>query len=340
MHTYLSEGTEERQMSEYENEEEIDEKKYAEFLGSIGNSQTLPDRISDRNLDREHKGWENFSGWKLKREPSHCGNLFHYLINELNFSTSECWIYISIANERRDILVLDAWVYLRIRVQKKITEYRKLEHLTREILEYAVIIDFEGLMDEDPSVAGILYDGYFSQVCFNPKLEQAAIAKDLEFTSLHSYLDELLTECLEDHRLIIGYSQREYDVLCDVLPDRIEEINSVYLNAIATKWFKKRYPIALKALAETKKKAKHYRDRKIGLKDILDFDFVAYDVESWAKGVKPAKAIRRMINALEKKNDYKSVTRGTKSAWTKMLRYNQLDVEGLHYLLQWILDNQ
>ena len=220
------------------------------------------------------------------------------------------------------------------------SEYRKLEHLTNENLENAVIIDFEGLMDEDPSMAGVLCDGYFSQVCFNPKLEKAAIVKDLKFTSLHSYLDELLTECVEDDRLIIGYSQREYDVLCDVLPERIDEINGVYLNAIATKWFKNRYRLEMKALAKTKKKAKHYRDRSIGLKDILDFDFVAYEVEPWAKGVKPAKNIRRMINALEQTGDYKSVTRRTKSAWTMMLRYNQVDVEGLHYLLQWILDNQ
>ena len=87
------------------------------------------------------------------------------------------------------------------------SEYRKLEHLTNENLENAVIIDFEGLMDEDPSMAGVLCDGYFSQVCFNPKLEKAAIVKDLKFTSLHPYLDELLTECVEDDRLIIGYSQ-------------------------------------------------------------------------------------------------------------------------------------
>ena len=327
-------------MSEYENEEEIDERRYAEFLGSIGNSQTLPDDISDEELDREHKVWEDFSGWKLKREPSSAPKLFGYWIDELNFSDDEWWIYAGIANERRDVLILDAWIYLRIRVQKQITEYRKLEHLTRENLENAVIIDFEGLMDEDPSMAGILCDGYFSQVCFNPKLEQAAIAKDLEFTSLHSYLDGLLTECVEDDRLIIGYSQREYDVMCDVLPDRIEEINAVYLNAIATKWFKNRYCLAMKDLAKTKKKAKYHRDRRIGLKDILDFDFIAYEVEPWAKGVKPAKNIRRMINALEQTGDYDSVTRRTKSAWTMMLRYNKLDVEGLHYLLTWILDNQ
>ena len=327
-------------MSEYENAEEIDERRYAEFLGSIGNSQTLPDGISDEELNRKHKILEDDTRWKLKREPSCIRKWLGYLDNELNFSDKEWRIYAGIARERKDVLELDAWIYVRIRVQKKITEYQKLEHLTREILEYAVIIDFEGLMDEDPSMAGILYDGYFTQVCFNPKLEKAAIAKNLQFTSLHSYLDELLTECIDDHRLIIGYSQREYEVLCDVLPDRIEEINSVYLNAIATKWFKNRYPLALKVLAKTKKKEKYHRDRRIGLKDILDFDFVDYEVEPWAKGVKPAKAIRRMINALEKNKDYKSVTGGTKSAWTKMLRYNQVDVEGLHYLLTWILDNQ
>ena len=327
-------------MSEYENEEEIDERRYAEFLGSIGNSQTLPDGISDEVLDRRHKTFEDDTGWKLKREPSFYPKWLDYLYDELNFSNKEWRIYAGIARERKDVLELDAWIYVRIRVRKKITEYQKLEDLTREILEYAVIIDFEGLMDEDPSIAGILYDGYFTQVCFNPKLEKAAIAKNLQFTSLHSYLDELLTECIDDHRLIIGYSQREYDVLCDVLPSRIKEINSVYLNAIATKWFKNRHSLEMKALAKAKKKAKHYRDRSIGLKDILDFEFIAYEVRPWAKGVKPAKNIRRMINALERTGDYDSVTRRTKSAWTMMLRYNQLDVEGLHYLLTWILDNQ
>ena len=39
------------------------------------------------------------------------------------------------------------------------SEYRKLKHLTNENLENAVIIDFEGLMDEEPSMAGVLCDG-------------------------------------------------------------------------------------------------------------------------------------------------------------------------------------
>ena len=121
-------------MSEYENEEEIDERRYAEFLGSIGNSQTLPDGISDEELDREHKKWEDFSGWKLKREPSFYPKWLGYLYDELNFSDKEWRIYAGIARERKDVLVLDAWIYVRIRVRKKITEYQKLEDLTREIL--------------------------------------------------------------------------------------------------------------------------------------------------------------------------------------------------------------
>ena len=224
--------------------------------------------------------------------------------------------------------------------ERHMSEYRKLEHLTNENLKNAVVIDFEGLMDDNPSLAGVLYDGNFSQVCFNPKLEKAAIAKNIEYANLGSYLEELLDECVEDDRLIIGYSRREYDVFCEILPDRVEEINSVYLNAIATKWFKKRYSLTMSTLAKKKKKSKNFRDRNIGLKDILDLDFVTYKLEPWAKGVKPAKAIRRMINALEKKGDYKSVTSRTKGAWTKMLRYNQVDVKGLHYLLNWILENQ
>ena len=224
--------------------------------------------------------------------------------------------------------------------ERHMSEYRKLEHLTNENLKNAVIIDFEGLMDEDPSLAGILCDGNFSQVCFNPKLEKAAIAKDIEYANLESYLNELLDECVEDDRLIIGYSKREYDVFCEALPERVEEINSVYLNAIATKWFKREYSSIMKELAKKKKKSKNFRNRNIGLKDLLDLKFVTYELEPWAKGVKPAKAIRRMINALEKKGDYKSVTGRTKSAWTMMLRYNYVDVEGLHYLLNWILENQ
>ena len=96
----------------------------------------------------------------------------------------------------------------------------------------------------------------------------------------------------------------------------------------------------MKELTKKKKKSKNFRDRNIGLKDLLDLKFVTYELEPWAKGVKPAEAIRRMINALEKKGDYESVTSRTKGAWTKMLRYNYVDVEGLHYLLKWILENR
>ena len=324
-------------MSEYEDAEEIDERKYAEFLGSIGVAQTIPDGFPDEEIDLLHKKWEESSGWTLKREPAMWSKLVSYLINELNFSDDEWRIYIGIARERSDVLGLDAWVYLRIRNQSQKNKYQKLEHLNRENLETAVIIDFEGLMDEDPSMAGILCDGEFRQVCFNPTLKDAAIEKGLEYSSLESFLDELLTKCMDEKRLVIGYSSREYNVFCEVLPSRVEEVTSVYLNALATKWFSNRYRIEMNTLRSKKKKSKYMYDRKVGLKDFLDMEVVVYPLPSWVKGVGPAKAIRRLEKAITNAGDYASVTPRTKRSWTMMLKYNRIDIEGLSYLLNWIL---
>jgi len=324
-------------MSEYENAEEIDERKYAEFLGSIGVAQTMPNGIPDDVIDLSHKKWEEFSGWTLMREPSSWSKLFCYLINELNFSDDECRKCAGIAIQRSDVLELNAWVYLRIRNHSQINEYRKLENLNRENLETAVIIDFEGLMDKHPSIAGILCEGEFRQVCFNPTLKDAAIQKGIEYVSLEYFLDELLTKCVNEKRLMIGYSSREYNVFCEVLPGRVEEVTSVYLNALATKWFSNRYRIEMKALKSKKKKSKHIYDRKVGLKDLLDMEVVAYPLPSWVKGVSPAKAIRRLQIGIIRSGNYASVTRRTKRAWTMMLKYNKIDVEGLYHLLDWIL---
>lgn len=324
-------------MSEYENTVEIDERKYQKFLGSIGVIQTIPDGIPDKELDLSHKKWEEFSGWTLKREPAKISKLFSYLINELDFSDDEWRICFGIANERSDILELNTWIYLRIRNQRKVNKYRKLEHLNQKNLENAVIIDFEGLMDKDPSIAGILCDGEFRQVCFNPTLKDAAIEKGLEYSILESFLDELLSECIDEKRLIIGYSSREYNVFCEALPSRVEDINSVYLNALATKWFSNRYRIEINTLKSKKKKSKYIYDRKVGLKDFLDLEVVGYPLPSWVKGVSPAKAIRRLEKAITDVGDYGSVTRRTKRSWTMMLKYNRIDIEGLSYLLNWIL---
>ena len=324
-------------MSEYENEEEIDERKYAEFLGSIGVAETIPDGIPDEEIDLMHKRWEEFSGWTLKRVPAKGSKLFLYGIDELNFSDDEWRIYTGIAKERSDVLELNDWIYLRIRNQSQMNKYRKLEHLNRENLETAVIIDFEGLMDEAPSMVGILCDGDFRQVCFNSTLKDAAIEKGLEYSSLESFLDELLTECIDEKRLIIGYSSREYNVFCEVLPGRVEEVNSVYLNALATKWFSNRYRIEMNTLKSKKKKSKYMHERKVGLKDFLDMEVVGYPLPSWAKGVSPAKAIRRLEKAINNAGDYASVTPRTKRSWTMMLKYNRIDIEGLSYLLNWIL---
>ena len=69
-------------------------------------------------------------------------------------------------------------------------------------------------------------------------------------------------------------------------------------------------------------------------------ELVCYNYPTSMKGVSPAKAIRLMQEQLKIKKNYTVVSRSVKRKWTMMLRYNKLDVLGLRYLLQWILNEQ
>tara|TARA_Y100000758_G_C16013402_1_gene408394 strand:- start:44 stop:1027 length:984 start_codon:yes stop_codon:yes gene_type:complete len=318
----------------------IDENRYSEFLNCIGIAETMPVGITESELDLEHKQWEQHSGWNLKRVPSCWSRLIQYLMRERGFSDDEWRECVGFARNRNDILELNARTYLRKRSKRNRSKFRKLDCLTREILENSIIIDFEGLKDQIPALAGVLIDQEFEQYCFEERLLHAANEKGIEQKEISVYLEVLLDKAIREERTIIGYSIREYEVFCQILPDRIEDISEVYLNAIATKWFRKRYPIEIEKLEIKGLKFSWKPNRRIGLKELLTLEPVSYPYPSWMKGVGPAKAIKRMSQQLERHGSYELASKGAKRAWTMMIEYNAIDVRGLYFLLDWILYNE
>ena len=311
-----------------ENEKNDCPKMYREFLESIGSKDTM-------RLGGNHREWERKTGWSLNPIPSG----FEKMLKKFEYSIiCDCIEY---GEKIEEIFVTPhniAAIYKRKQV--KSTKYMKLDDLNSDMLQDAIILDFEGLKGDEPSLLGFFVDGEFKQICFDNTLKIAAIEKEIELRELNETLNLLIDKCIDEKRIMIGYSRREYDVFCEKLPERIKDINRVYLNALATKWFRRKYPLQMKILKKKKSTIKWKPNRSIGLKDFLDMELVCYNYPTSMKGVSPAKAIRLMQEQLKIKKNYTVVSRGVKRKWTMMLRYNKLDVLGLRYLLQWILNEQ
>ena len=215
----------------------------------------------------------------------------------------------------------------------------KLNTLTHEIIDRAYCIDVEmRQVDTDPAMMGLACGNDFKQVVFDQKLSAAAKYRNLEVVDLHSYLDDLVSSAKRSGRVLIAYSTHEQELLCDLLPNRTDDISSIYCNANLRKWMKHNFS---DQYAEAKKKekrrlvaAKQRGPVKMGLKQLLKMPVVQYPGVSSAGIGSPAKALQYV----RKYPDH--LTIGAKRKWSSMLTYNQHDVIGMRHLLHFMVDHK
>jgi len=186
---------------------------------------------------------------------------------------------------------------------------------TREEIERAIYIDFEGFMDKMPSFVGEQVEGEFRQVVFDEALKLAAEAKGLEVTPFQAYMQALTQRAQAEARLIVAYSEHEQDVIKEFADI---DISSRYLDArkLAKIW-----------------KNKCHADAKIGmgLKDFLVF--IGYERPSYLGEQKSTKRLEAVASMLASRGNYDAMTTTVKGQWTMVLQHNRIDVQGMRALM-------
>lgn len=180
----------------------------------------------------------------------------------------------------------------------------------------AIYIDFEGFVELTPSLLGIRIESNLTQVVLDPNLHLAAQAKELPCAGLRETIEELITRCRQERRLIIGYSQHEKLVIKQYAEI---DLTGHYRDArmIAKRW---------------KNKLHHGHPLPgWGLKDFLIF--INYARGAHLGEQKSTSRLKAVGDMLAKKQDYQRLTPVAKAKWTKLLEHNQIDCEGMQALV-------
>jgi O-acetyl-ADP-ribose deacetylase (regulator of RNase III) len=186
---------------------------------------------------------------------------------------------------------------------------------TREEVERAIYIDFEGFTEKAPSFVGEQVEGFFRQVVFDESLKPAAEAKGLDVISFQAYIDDLVQRAQTEARLIVAYSEHEQNVIREFAG---ADISARYLDArkLAKLW-----------------KTRCHCDTKIGmgLKDFLVF--INYERPSCLGEQKSTKRLHSVVSMLASRGSYDTLTTTVKAQWTKVLQHNRIDVQGMRALV-------
>ena len=218
----------------------------------------------------------------------------------------------------------------------------KLNKLTHEIIERAFCIDVEmRQVDTYPAMMGWACGDDFTQVVFDQRLSAAAEYRQLKIVDLHRLLDVLVSTARETDSLLIAYSVHERDLLCELIPQKTEDINKIYCNANLRKWMKRTFPIEY-AEAEEKERSRLVATQQLppsgwvsmGLKQLLKMPIVGYPEASSAGIGSPAKALQYVRAHSD------PLTKGAKRKWSSMLTYNRHDVLGMKHLLHFMVDHK
>lgn len=193
---------------------------------------------------------------------------------------------------------------------------KRFSEISRHEAARAFYVDCEGFADKPPSLIGILCEDDFRQVVLDPALAPAAIAKKLDVCSLGDVITDLIHRCRAEGRLLVGYSLHELELFrnyADV------DCSAVYRDAkrIATRWWNRTHPDA----------RRQDRSLKSFLHDI------AYEYPHWLGIQKAASRLRDVLNGIMRYTHYEDLTTTMKGKWTKLLRYNWHDCDGMRALV-------
>ena len=192
----------------------------------------------------------------------------------------------------------------------------KHRHISSNEAFRALYIDFEGFMEESPSLMGIACEYEFEQVVLDESLRGAADAKRLRLTTVQQVGRELEARAAREDRLIIGYSQHELQLL---MTYGAIDIGARYRDARMTgrRWINRLHRGEVPSWS---------------LLDLLQY--MGYEAPTvLANGLvtKRLAAVRRGLQV--QGGCYSALTPVQKAKWTKLLRYNRVDCLGMRDLV-------
>lgn len=179
-----------------------------------------------------------------------------------------------------------------------------------------IFLDFEGLIDQPPSMAGALVGEKFLQFTLIDDLQGGANAEHVLHMQLSEFLEFILKYAKTKNCLIVGFTNRELDVF---LERGFSDAEKYYYNAhkALKKWFNKN----------------HYQDRPrpFALKAILEF--WDYPLKSYGQRQTTQRIEHVRKQLIRNEQDFSQLTAVAKQKWTKVLNYNKQDVLGLKFAM-------
>jgi len=189
----------------------------------------------------------------------------------------------------------------------------------------AIYLDYEGNMDQAPTLLGWAVSGTYKAAIVEPLFATCANryrAKGIYAEDHANLVLRLITQAEDEKRLIVSWSEHDFNQMAMVLkPDDIQRLLLVYRNAIRT--------------------ARPWHQIKYGkLPGSATLDYF----ESLTEYVVPEKfglglvgeALRLIRNQLKEGRDYSGLSDKARVAWVKIVKHNRHDLIGMAHVLKFI----
>jgi hypothetical protein len=198
--------------------------------------------------------------------------------------------------------------------------------LTAQEAKNAIYIDYEGNMKLPPTLLGWYVDGEYKASILEPLFETCENrykAKGIRSEEHVQLALRLIQQAEDEKRIIVSWSEHDYLLMCKVLtPSDAERLKLVYRNAIRTAkpWYKKKYgPLPEKASLDF-------------FEDLLGF----HVPERFGLGL-VGKSLLLIRGQIKEGRSYAELTNAARDGWTKVVRHNKLDLEGMAFVLREIV---
>lgn len=201
--------------------------------------------------------------------------------------------------------------------------------LTAEEVNKAIYIDYEGNIKLLPTLLGWYVDSKYMASILEPLFETCANrykAKGVYVEDHHQLALRLIQKAEDEGRLIVSWSEHDYLIMCKVLtPSDAERLKMVYRNAIQTArpWYRKKYgSVPEKATLNF-------------FEDLLGF----YVPDQFGLGL-VGDALRLIRGQIQGGRGYAAFSKAAKDGWTRVVRHNKFDLEGMAFVLNEILNHR
>ena len=188
------------------------------------------------------------------------------------------------------------------------------KRITPREAEKAVYLDFEGTVGRAPGLVGVKFDGLFEQICLWSELESAATSTGIRMMEIRDF-GIYLSSLVEKGRCIVGFTSHENTML--------EQFADIQLGD-------------------------SYRDAHKIIKRWMRLNgprLASWDLQSMAQSYLPsrpaafragnaASRLRAVTSMLETRRSFEALTPVVKAKWTKLLRYNEMDVVEMEQLVR------